>query len=182
VVAERLRASGHLPLATILVMLFGFQIALGAVGEVQRLRAFGATAENVIPLDLLASIRTLPASARLAYSCGSRDEVAPWEPSLISIEAHTGRPVVPMCFEADVHSPLFGAEPLIQIPDADFAFAPQRALYPDVAADPSSTAVRHFLKEHDIDYIYADARHPNSLVDNAVPIASSGSAEILQIP
>ena len=49
-------------------------------------------------------------------------------------------------------------------------------------ARPSSAAVAAFLKDHGIDYIYADARHPNSLVDDAILVAKSGAAEILRVP
>jgi hypothetical protein len=50
------------------------------------------------------------------------------------------------------------------------------------AADPSSADVAAFLKDHGIDYIYADATRPNSLVADAVPIFTSGESEILRIP
>jgi hypothetical protein len=89
---------------------------------------------------------------------------------------------VPMCFEADYFSTLVGAQPSAQVPSAFFALAPQQTLYPDAAAHPSSAAVAAFLKDHGIDYIYADASHPNSLVANAFPIATSGDAQLLGVP
>lgn len=55
-------------------------------------------------------------------------------------------------------------------------------LYPEAAAHPSSAAVAAFLKDHGIDYIFADADYPNSLVADAVPIAQSGDAELLRVP
>jgi hypothetical protein len=181
VVASRLRASGHRPLATILLMLFGFQIAIGAMAEIQRLRAFGATAENLVPVDILAAIRTLPPTARLAYSCEPEAEVAPWEPSLISIEAHAGRPLVPMCFEADVLTELNGGRSS-ERGNPLFALAPQKVLYPTLEAQPEPAEVASFLKAHGIDYIYADEGHPNGLVPSAVRVASSGRSTILRIP
>jgi hypothetical protein len=39
-----------------------------------------------------------------------------------------------------------------------------------------------FLKRHGIDYIYADGRHPNTLVPDALSIATSGHGEVLQVP
>jgi hypothetical protein len=181
VVATRLRAGGHRPLATILLMLFGFQIAIGAMAEIHRLRAFGATAENLVSVDLLASIRSLPPTARLAYSCGPRDEVAPWEPSLISIEAHSGRPMVPMCFEADVLTELNGGR-ASERGNPLFALAPQNVLYPTIDSRPEPAEVAAFLKAHGIDYIYADEGHPNALVPSAVRVASSAAATVLLIP
>ena len=50
------------------------------------------------------------------------------------------------------------------------------------AARPSPAAVTAFLKEHGIDYIFADERHPNTLVPGAIVIATSGDAEILRVP
>jgi hypothetical protein len=42
--------------------------------------------------------------------------------------------------------------------------------------------VATFLKAHGIDYIYADAAYPNTLVTNAVPIATSGNSQVLRVP
>jgi len=89
---------------------------------------------------------------------------------------------VPMCFEADVNGPLLGADVDATIADAGFASAPQAALYPDSTARPSPAAVTVFLEAHDIDYIYADADHPNTLVPEAVPVASSAGFEVLRLP
>jgi hypothetical protein len=38
------------------------------------------------------------------------------------------------------------------------------------------------LKNNGIGYIYADARHPNNLSPEAVPIMSRGDAQLLQVP
>jgi hypothetical protein len=131
---------------------------------------------------LLEAITALPAGAKLAYACQPLEEIAFTDPSLLAIDAHAGRPVVPMCFEADVFSVLNGAPLSLQTPGAAFLWAPQRALYPDVAAHPSSVLVAAFLKAHGIYYIYADGFHPNSLVADAVPIARSGNSEVLRVP
>ena len=44
----------------------------------------------------------------------------------------------------------------------------------DRRARPSPANVAAFLKANGIDYIYADAVHPNTLVPDAVPIATIG--------
>jgi len=55
-------------------------------------------------------------------------------------------------------------------------------LYPDPGSHPSAAEVIAFLKRYRIEYIYADAQHPNDLVDDAVLIATSGDAQILKVP
>jgi hypothetical protein len=178
----RLRSAGHarLAVATLLfcVAQMEFDVGLGFI----RLQAFGPRDYAPVPVDLLGAIRNLPTDAKLAYACRPFDEVAFANPSLLSIDAHTGRRVVPMCFEADLPGTLIGSQPSVQVPNASFRWAPQRALYPDAAADPSSAAVASFLKNNGVDYIYADARHLNSLVADAVPIATSGDFQLLKVP
>jgi hypothetical protein len=128
------------------------------------------------------AIQLLPPDAKLAYACQSFEEISFVNSKLLSIDAHTARRIVPMCFEADVNGPLLGAEVSDKVPDAGFSFAPQAVLYPDSTARPSSAAVSAFLKGHGIDYIYADAQHPNSLVPDAAPIATVGDHQLLRIP
>jgi hypothetical protein len=135
-----------------------------------------------IPLGVFEAIQLLPPDAKLAYACQSFEEISFVNSKLLSIDAHTARRIVPMCFEADVNGPLLGAEVSDKVPDAGFSFAPQAVLYPDSTARPSSAAVSAFLKAHAIAYIYADAVHPNSLVTDAIPVASSGDFEVLRIP
>ena len=55
-------------------------------------------------------------------------------------------------------------------------------LYPDSSAQPTPASVAEFLKANGIDYIYADAMHPNTLVPDAIPISTSGDTQVLQIP
>jgi hypothetical protein len=55
-------------------------------------------------------------------------------------------------------------------------------VYPDSTTRPSVEEVVAFLKAHAIDYIYADATHPNSLVPDAVPIAAEGAFQLLRVP
>jgi len=178
---ERLQAARN-PLAIGLVVLCALQLGLGVSSGVVRLQAFGPHAYGPISVSLLKAIRQLPPNAKLAYACQPFEEIAFTNPQLLSIDAHTGRRVVPMCFEAETLSTLIGATFSAQIPNAGFNWAPQRILYPDAIADPSSAAVTDFLKDKGIGYIYADASHPNFLVDDAVPIAKSGDAEVLRVP
>ena len=148
--------------------------------RLQGVRAIAATSRPGEPVE---AIRQLPADAKLAYSCdGPFDEIAFGTPQLLSLDAHTGRRVVPMCFEAEFPTPFSALEPSAQVISQFFRGAPQVALYPDAAADPSPAAVTAFLKHHGIDYIYADPQHPNTLVPDAMPIATSGQAEVLKVP
>jgi hypothetical protein len=55
-------------------------------------------------------------------------------------------------------------------------------LYPNATARPSPAEVAAFLKAHGIHYIYADGRHPNSLVPEAILTAASGDQQVLRIP
>src|SRR4029077_16891418 len=101
---------------------------------------------------------------------------------LLSIDSHTARRIVPMCFEADVNGPLLGAAVSDKVPDAGFLSAPQAELYPDSTARPSPEAVAAFLKSHGIDYLFVDAMHPTSLVPDAVPVSADVDNGILMIP
>jgi hypothetical protein len=181
-VLQRLRTARHRTWAVAAVLVWAVQMELGVVLAIGRADGSGSTGYPPIPVSLLEEIRGLPAGAKLAYSCQRFEEISFVNSKLVGIEALTGRRVVPMCFQADVNGPLLGAPVSDQTPDAGFLSAPQRALYPDAAARPSSGAVRAFLREHGIDYIYADAAHPNALVDDAVPIATSGESQVLRIP
>ena len=62
-----------------------------------------------------------------------------------------------------------GGQKSADIENPLFHLAPQRALYPDAKARPSPESVAAFLKANGIDYIYADAMHPNTLVPEAHP-------------
>jgi hypothetical protein len=178
----RLRETHHVRLAFGVLVLCVIQLELGVQGGVLRLGGFAPRDNERISVSLLGAIRQLPSDARLAYACRPFEEVSFGSPALLSIDAHTGRRVVPMCFQADSFSTLIGAKPSAQVPNAFLKWAPQRTLYPDASADPSSAAGAVFLKDSGIDYIYADARHPNSLVGDAIPIASSGEGQVLMVP
>ena len=180
---DRLRASQHPGLALGLIALCVLQLDVGVALGIVRLQGVGPSGYEPVPVDLIGAIRQLPADARLAYWCdGPFDEIAFGTPQLLSLDAHTGRRVVPMCFEAEYPNTLLGAEPSAQVISQFFRGAPQLVLYPDAGAEPSPAAVTAFLKDHGIDYIYTDPKHPNALVPEAVPIAASGHAEVLMVP
>jgi hypothetical protein len=68
------------------------------------------------------------------------------------------------------------------VPSPFFHWAPQSALYPTSSSRPSARIVATFLKANGIDYIYVDRVHPNVLVPDAVPIATSGQTQVLRLP
>jgi hypothetical protein len=179
---RRLRETRRLRLTAFVVVICGIQLVVGTLTGLLRVQLFGPNDYAPIPVSLLAVIRQLPADARLAYACQPFEEVSYGTQKLLSIDAHTGRRVVPMCFEAEILSVLIGAPASAQAPGLGFLSAPQRTLYPDSTARPSSDAVAAFLKAHGIDYIYADAAHPNTLVADAVPVTTSGAFELLRVP
>jgi hypothetical protein len=179
----RLRATtGRARPALGLLVLCGLQIELGVGLAVGRMQGFGPGSYPPVPVQMLTAIRSLPADAKLAYACRPMEEVAFWTAGLLGIDAHTGRRIVPMCFEAEALGELTGTEMSQDVPNPLYQWAPQRTLYPDSSTLPSATSVLAFLKANGIDYIYADTLHPNSLVPAAVPVATTDSAQILRIP
>jgi hypothetical protein len=178
----RLRATGHRPLAIAVLVMCGTQLLLDAALGVVQLQAFGPHEYPPVPSTILAGIRDLPPDAKLAYACRPLEELTFWDARLLGVDAHTGRRIMPMCFQADFFGQLIGGQKSADIASPLFKWAPQRALYPDAGAQPSAASVASFLKDNGIDYIYADALHPNSLVPAAIPIATSGATQVLRIP
>ncbi len=158
------------------------QLELGVATSVRELRLFGPHDYSPIAIGLLDAIGRLPSDARLAYACEPFEEIGFAGSKLLAIDAHTGRRVVPMCYEAEYLSGQVGAVLSLDVPNTFFRWAPQQVLYPSASAKPTSAEVAAFLKSHGIDYIYADDRHPNTLVDGAVPIARYGDGLVLRIP
>ena len=178
----RLRATGHNPLATAVLVLSGTQLLLGVALGIAQLQVFGPGTYPPISTESLADIRGLPLGAKLAYACQPFEETAFWNAKLIGLDAHTGRVVVPMCFEAESLGVLTGGQLSADVPSPGFQSAPQHTIYLDSHTRPSSSMVAAFLKANGVDYIYADAVHPNSLVPDAIPIGTSGAVQVLQIP
>jgi hypothetical protein len=178
----RLRATGHVRLAIALLVLCGTQLEFGALFGIGRLGLFGAGDHVPVPVTILAAIEDLPSDAKLAYGCLPSEESSFWDAQLLGLDAHTGRDVVPMCFEAETFGDMTGTPMSADVPSPLFLAAPQRALYPTSSARPSPASVAAFLKANRIDYIYVDRVHPNTLVPTAIPVATSGETRVLRIP
>jgi hypothetical protein len=178
----RLPATNRLKLAAGLVVLLVIQLEFGVVSVIWRMQVFGPHDYPPTPVGVLDAIRQLPSNAKLAYACGTVEEVGFATPRLVSIDAHTGHRVVPMCYAAEILTTMIGGRLAVELPSLYFRGAPQQALYPDATARPSSADVTAFMKDHGIGYIYADARHPNSLVADAVPVVTIRDTEILRVP
>jgi hypothetical protein len=181
VLFQRTRTTQHMRFAFVLTILCSIQLGIGVASATQRLQEFGPRLDHEpIAVSLLLAIKQLPADAKLAYACRPFEEISFTDPSLLSIDAHTGRRIVPMCFEADVFSVLNGSGVTDQFPSSGFAIAPQWTLYPNAEARPSPVEVAAFLKDHGIEYLYVDDQHP-SLVADAITVAASGSGAVLRI-
>jgi hypothetical protein len=87
-----------------------------------------------------------------------------------------------LCFESETTGLMTGTPISPDVASPMFQWAPQRTLYPDSHAQPSTAAIVAVMKANGIDYIYVDGLHPNSLVPEADPIATSGDAQVLRIP
>jgi hypothetical protein len=169
-------------LSLALLVLGCLQMELGVGLGVGRLQTFGTGGYLPIPVEVLAAIRSLPSDAKLAYACQPTEEVAFWTAGLLGIDAHTGRRIIPMCFEAETFGGLTGTELSKEVPSPLYRWAPQGTLYPDLTTQPSTTSLQEFLKANGIDYLYEDRFHPNTLVADAIPVATSGTVRILRIP
>ena len=178
----RLRAGGRPVLASAILVLCLVQVEIGIGTGILRLQRFGPGNYEPIPLEILAAIERLPVDAKLAYSCQPAEELAIWDARLLGISAHTGRRIVPMCFQSESLAQLAGGEASLDVANPLFQSAPQRALYPTSSARPSRESVVSFLKDHGIGYIYADRVHPNALVTDASVVAAEGGFRILQVP
>jgi hypothetical protein len=177
-----LRATRRPLLAFAVILLCIVQIQLGATFGILRLQRFGPGNYEPVPLEILAAIEALPAYAKLAYSCQPGEELAIWDARLLGISAHTDRRIVPMCFQAESLAQLSGGVASLDAINPLFQSAPQRQLFPTSSASPSPEGVIAFMNANGIDYIYADAAHPNALVPDATVVADVGDFQILQIP
>ena len=177
-----LRADGHRTLATGLLFAFLAQVAIGGATGIDRLITFGPGRFPPIALEVLQAIRGLPAEAKLAYACQPFEEFAFWDPILVSIKAHTGRSVVPMCFQEDVPRGFLGGEPDPTLESPFFGHAPQRDIYPTAGSVPSEAAMEEFLRQHGIEYVWVDALHSDRLVNDADPVYARGDVTIFRVP
>lgn len=179
---SRSRKAGHKSIAIALLLLWSAQIEFGAAFGILRLQRFGPGNYEPVPADLLAAIKSLPPAAKLAYSCRPLEEQSVWDPRLLALSGHTGRRIIPMCFIADSLGPLVGGQTSVETMSPLFVSAPQRKLYPSHASTPTQTEILDFLDEHDIQYIYEDAAHPNRIASGAVVVTAVGDFRILKVP
>lgn len=160
--------------------------ALGARHErrssVALAAALGPGHYDPMPSAAIAYIRDLPDVAKLGYACAQVEEVAVWDARRISITAHTGKQVVPLCFQADILSSQFGQPLDPTVPSPFFALAPQRSVWPSSTARPTIEQIEGFMNDWGIRYILVDATHPNSLVPAAQPIFQVGNVTIYELP
>jgi hypothetical protein len=179
---DRLRSRGFGRLAGLLVGILALQTSVGFVTGIERLRAMGPGTYEPIPLEVLDAIRDLPADAVVAYRCNPGEEFAHYDGMLISITAHTRRPVAPMCFYADWLRELHGQVRDLTIPSPFGMLAPQRALYPTADARPSTQQLSAFLRSNGIGYQFVDPEHPEHLIPGAVIVGRAGEVELLRLP
>jgi hypothetical protein len=168
VLCQRMRRGGHAILAVVIMALLAVQVVLGAAAGLERL-GFHRQVGYEVSSEFLAVIDQLPTDAKLAYSCTETDgDFTFWIPRLVGITAVTGNRVVPMCFMATT--------------GFTWEWAPQRSLYPDAAARPSSLAILKFLKDQGIGYVFADPDHPNNLLPEGQVVATAGDATVIRVP
>jgi hypothetical protein len=179
---DRARQHGRRSLATAILILTLGQTVLAALIAVMQLQAFGPLAYAPTPIAAITTLRDLPRDSKAAYACDAVENFAPWDASLVSIDAHTGVRMIPMCFIADRPRRILGRELDARIESPYFAVAPQRQLYANADARPPTAMVRSFLRANGIDVIYADAAHPNTLDPDAIRIASVGDVVIYRVP
>lgn len=182
IIVRECLASGRRALAGSLAALYLTQMLVGFSSTLLRLDRFGPGDYDPIPVAMLDAIRALPSDAMLAYSCRPMEELAIWDPRLVSIDAHTGRRMVSMCFQADFLGTLIGAPSDPTVASPYFAFAPQHDLYRVADEDPSGDQVAAFLLAHGVEYIYVDPVHTDVLVPWAVEVARSGAFGLSRIP
>ena len=165
-----------------LIILVAAQLEFGAMTTLLRLQSFGPGTFKPIPSAMLDAIRSLPPDAKIAYGCQPMLEFAIWDPQLVSIDAHTGRRMVSMCFHADALGHFVGApfDPTVEGPF--FRIAPQRALYPTHDAEPTPESIARFLRSNGIDYLYQDEEHTKLLVPWATEIHRDGDHRLWALP
>jgi len=179
--AEARRARRVVTSTLILTAVLG-QATFGAIQAGVVLRALAPADGAATPVRVLANLRELPAGSKVAYGCEPLENFAAWDYSLISIEAHSGVSLIPMCFMADRARRLLARELDPSIASPFFGITPQRQLYPRRAARPSDEAVETFLREHGISYIYTDASHTDTLVPSAERLFRDGGVTIYRLP
>ena len=174
----RIPRTARLALATAI----GAQLALGGAVTLARLASTTPTDYEPVPVAILEEIERLEPSAKVAYECRPLEEMSTWLPRLVGLDAQTGRRVVPLCFRAYSLAAMLGQPLDAQVVDPAFSIAPQAELFRTAGARPSERELLAFLRDHGVGYVFVDARHPNQLLPSAVPVFTSGSAQLLRLP
>ncbi len=170
------RSLAHAILVILLV-----QVCLNAIVAAPRLIS-NAGHLPPVPLGVLEAVRALPADARIAYSCDPVDEFAPWTPKLGTITAHTGRILMPVCYMADPTLPLLANRPIDPDIPSPFTGPAQQSLFTSAATVPTTDAIRAFLRQHGIGYVYVDAQHPDRLALGGPAVHTEGDVTIYRVP
>ncbi len=179
---DRARRVGRRGVATVVLMALVVQTWVSAAIVGVQLHRFGPGGDPGMSVEALAAIRELPDDAKMAYACRPFEIVAPWDASLIALDARTGVRMVPMCFMADVQRDLLERPLEKGLVSPFFLHVPQLALYPDADVRPSPAAMTAFLNANGIEYIYADASHPNSLIPDAVSLFTIDGVTVARVP
>lgn len=158
------------------------QLGLGATVTLSRLATTNPTDYEPIPIAILDEIKRLEPDAKLAYECRPLEEMSTWLPRLVSLDAHTGRRVIPLCFRAYSLASMLGQSLDAEVVDPAFSIAPQSALFPTAKARPAEGQLIAFLRANGVRYLFVDATHPNTLLPGAVPFRTSGSTQLLRVP
>jgi hypothetical protein len=169
------RLLAHAILVVLLV-----QVCLNAVVAAPRLNSNTGDLPPV-PLGVLDAVRALPADARIAYSCGPADEVAPWTPRLGTITVHTGRVLMPMCFMADPTPPFLADRPVDPLVASPFVGPAQQSLFTTPTTVPTTDAILGFMRRHGIDFVYVDAQHPDRLALGGPIVHAEGDVTIYRV-
>lgn len=179
---ERARRLGQRSVATFVLVTLLVQTWVSAVIVGVQLHRFGPGDDPGMSVQALGAISDLPDDAKMAYACRPFEIVAPWDASLVALDARTGVRMVPLCFMADVQRDLLERPLDVDLVSPFFLHAPQHALYPDADARPSRAAITDFLNANGIQYIYADAAHSNSLIPDAVTVFTLDGITVSRVP
>jgi hypothetical protein len=179
---DRLRARGRQRIALVLITAAVLQVELGVGSSLARLMDFSPHAYPPVPVAVLDTISALEPDAKLAYACNPGEEIAYWDPRLLSIDLHTGRRIIPLCHQTNALGVIVGGEAVRWETVPSFVYAPQSQLFPTRSARPPPEEVTAFMEREGIGYLYVDAVHPNTLVPEAVPVLVVGETMLLQLP
>jgi hypothetical protein len=182
IVWARLRETGHGGAALLLIALAVLQVDLGIYSSGVRLVLFSPRDYPPLPLEVMEAIRILPPEAKIGYACRQREEIVYWDPRLLSIDLHTARRIVPLCYEVDFLAPSIGADGPADAVSPQFPTSPQFELFPTADARPTPEEIMAFMKREGIGYLFVDEVHPNTLVPDAIPITTSGDTQLLRLP